>query len=274
MEEQELVAVEDTEDTQSSQGNENVVNGVEYERDHDGNYMLNGVPIMDAKQVPFYNRTREADRKIADAERNLLELQANRAANVQEPVAPAEPQHDPEDVVPGMTMTYGELDRIKSEIRSEIQGTLNQAQSGSIGQMARIEQDRQLQAAQASPSLKGFFDNEAFVSELQAQMADCTPEMFVNNPNLVNQGIALIRGAHIDEIVREAENRGRSKGRQHREVIEEVQLGKPGGPNGVQKVPVNDEIRQIAAESVVSLEAAAEIWESRRKNKEKQGNGN
>ena len=272
MEEQELVAVADTEEVPTSQGNENVVNGVEYERDHDGNYMLNGVPIMDSKGVPFYNRTREADRKIADAEKNLLQLQANQAANVETTPAVVEPQHDPEDVVPGMTMTYGELSRIKEEVRGEIMSTLGQSQAGNVQQMARIEQDRQLQAAKSKYG--EFFANDTYANELQAQLSGCSPEMIVNNPSIVEQGIALIHGSHMSDIIREAENRGRSKGRENRAIVEEVQLGKPGGPNGVQKVPINDEIRTIAKQSVVSLETAAEIYESRKRNKEKTNNGN
>jgi len=267
MEEQEVAVAENTEDTPSSQGNENVVNGVEYERDHDGNYLLQGVPVMDAKQVPFYNRTRESERKIAEAERNLLTLQAQKAANVE--TAQPVPQHDPEDVVPGMTMTYGEYDKIKADIREEMRAEMGQTQSGTTEQMARIEQDRQLQAAKAK--FGDFFKNDSFVDELNGQLAQCTAQQVVANPNLIEQGVALIYGAHIDEIRRAAEEKGRKSGKEAREIVEEVQLGKPGGPNGIRKVPVNDDIRLIAKQCDVSLEAAAEIWETRKKNKE---NGN
>lgn len=261
MEEQEVAVAENTEDAPSSQGNENVINGVEYQRDHDGNYLINGVPVMDAKQVPFYNRTREADRKIADAEKSLLQLQAQKAANVE--TAP-EPQHDPEDIVPGMTMTYAEYDKIMADAKAQVMADLGQSQAGTTEQMARIEQDRQLQAAKQK--FGDFFKNDAFVDELNSQLAGCTPQMIVQNPQLVEQGVALIYGAHIDEIRRAAEEKGRKSGKEAREIVEEVQLGKPGGPNGTRKVPVNDDIRLIAKQCDVSLEAAAEIWESRKKN--------
>lgn len=249
--------------------NEVEVDGVKYTLDAEGNHCLAGVKVLDEKGVPFYNRSREFERKATESEdkyfKRLDDLEAQHRAEIER--LSTTKSYDPEDIESTTGLTYAQLKAIEKRIADARAEEVRASESRTLNVLADNQVAAQKAQAKQDGKLKTFFANPTMVSELDQYLEGLTLQDALR-PDIVRVGIKAVMAGHLDEIVKKAEERGRGAEREQREIVSEVQLGRTSGPRQGTKIAVTPEIREFAADTGLSLAEAADVMAHRQVKRE------
>lgn len=238
------------------------IKGVKYELNADGEYCLNGVPVLDKEKVPFYNRGKEVDRVKFEAEQNRLALEARHKKELETALKPPITEPNLDDVDPETGLTYGQLKGIEKRIEGKILGNINQVENRTANMQAQQNIKMQKHQLANNPKYKSFFENDQYAKEIDKCLANVSLEVALM-PDVVEQAVKLVIGGHYDELVKEENKRAIEKAMEDRQIVGEVKLGKSGGSLQERKIKVTPEIERAAQQMKISLEAAAEIITNR-----------
>jgi hypothetical protein len=250
-------------DPEPQPGNENEVevNGASYTQDAEGNYLnAAGVAVLDSKQVPFFNRAREIDRKDADHKQELADLKEQHRLDIEAASKPA--QNNPEDYDDATGLTFGQLSALDKRNANSMGNIMSAVDNRIADQQISGEKFR----LQQNPQYKDFFANSAYVAEMDKKLANLSLQS-ASMPDIAEQVISMVQGRHIGDIVKNAEKRARTAALEGREIVSEVALGGSAGVNTSGKI-VTRALMKEAGEMGVSVDSLLEIKEHKRKLKE------
>ena len=244
------------------------VNGVQYDQDAEGNFCINGIPVLDKDQVPWHNRGREVERVREESERKIAEANARHQAELNAARTPAPVEPNPEDIDPETGLTYGALKVIDKRNETKIKNAVNQERERNLNVNADTNISTQKHYLKEAPKYKAFFENPKYVAEMDGYLKKISLESAML-PNIVEQAVKLVIGEHYEELEKAAEKRAKEDLLQHREIVGEVKLGKSAGSSAGKRVTVTPEIVDAARQMGISVEAAAEVEENKRIRREK-----
>jgi len=237
------------------------VGGVKYTLDAEGNYVnAAGVAVLDKKGVPFYNRAREYGRKEEEHKQSIADLNAQHLKELATINNRQQQPQDLDDIDENTGLTFRQLQSLDKRNSGNITQILDivdnrMANSQIANETARLQND---------PKFKDFFSNASYKSEMDVELKKLSIQT-ASMPNIVNQVVQMVRGRHMDEIVKTAEKRGRTNALENRHIVGEVSLGNSSGVNtsGGRRAS-NKEMKQ-AANMGVSLASYFEIMDHKNK---------
>lgn len=243
---------------------EEEIEGQKYTIDKDGDYCVGKVKVLDSKKVPFHNRAAEWKRKASESETQFQKRVAKSQEEKGAVAGDEDEGHDDSDIDPKTGFTYGQ----KKAFEKQYGKKLEKADTENKGLIAGVMLDGQKNILKNEDEYKPFFKNKQYMEELDANLENL-PLQAKLTPGIVKSAVHLVMGQHIKEIMASAQAKGKTTEREGREIISEIVLGPSAGSSAGKKVIITDEIKELADQSGMKIEDAAEVVEFRNAEKRK-----
>jgi len=250
--------------------------GVKYTLDEEGNYCIGDIKVLDHKGVPYYNRTREVERKQKEAINDYEQKLRGYEESFQQELAKiqnAQQGLKDDEIDPETEMTGRQLRALEGKIKKEIQDNLSKIQIEAAQERAKINIESQRYKLEQDPEYKDFFQNPELVEELEERLNERNLSLdSALMPGIVETAVWMIIGKHRKSFMKSATEKGKKSALQQRKIVGEIEtLPVGGGSSGGTRVVMNSEVREIMEQNKLDAEGAYRVWKKKEELRKKYG---